>query len=220
MLHQFSKQDSQLLLFGGSFDPPHLAHLAIARLCLQVFPISPLIFLPSVSSIRHKNQLSDFEHRKELLIRLIGEEPRMAISDLECRENFHYTAQTLAYLRKEYASEIYWICGFDSFASLELWEDWQTILNTTKFIVFSRNGQSLASLPMSQLKKHLHNLLAADIEDFVSQPAPRIYELANFAENCSSSSLRTQLRTGNHQLLETWLRPSQISYIRQHGLYA
>ena len=144
----------------------------------------------------------------------------MAISDIEQKQNFRYSAQTLAYLRQEYSPEIYWICGFDSFASLELWEDWETIWKTTKFVVFSRDGQSCTSLPLSQLQKFVQARLTKSLDEFIAAGGASIYELADFAENCSSSSLRKQLRAGNDQLLETWLTASQISYIRQHGLYA
>ena len=110
---------SKIGVLGGTFDPPHDAHLEIARRSISQFGLNKVIFIPSGNPWQKKDSTS-FLHRFEMTKILINESEFFEISDIEkSEENPSYTYETL--LRLDHPKEdLYFILGSDTAMNIKL----------------------------------------------------------------------------------------------------
>jgi len=134
-------------IFGGSFDPPHKAHLAIARRALEEFSLDKVYFVPAFCPPHAiPKKLSEPAIRLEMLRRLLSGEKKFAIDSFELKKRKKiYTFQTIQRYKKRYPScEIYFILGSDSFKELPRWKKGMDLLDMCRFIVAPRRGFSIS----------------------------------------------------------------------------
>lgn len=111
-------------IFGGTFNPPHWGHLAIAQAALQQAHLQQVIWVPTYHPPhRSPKDLLEFEHRWQMVQRAIAPNPAFAATDLERRRGDRsFAIDTLHQLQQEYPpSQWFWILGLDSFESLPHW---------------------------------------------------------------------------------------------------
>ena len=135
-------------LYGGSFDPPHLGHLAVARQVLERFAVDRLVFLPaSHSPLKDGTPAAADADRLEMLRLIAAGEPRFAVSDLElARGGVSYTVETLREWRRlNPGDDILFIAGMDSLLSLHAWREPLEIARLCTFVTFRRPGLPLPS---------------------------------------------------------------------------
>jgi nicotinate-nucleotide adenylyltransferase len=136
-------------LFGGTFDPIHLGHLAVARAAEQRFRLNQVIFIP-VGHPPHKpaTDLPPYEHRFGMVALACAGHPRFVTSLAEsgydgAEPRVCYSVDTVRLFReqfKEPGDRLYFILGADSFLDLPDWKDYDTLLDLCDFIVASRPG--------------------------------------------------------------------------------
>ncbi|MEP6505433.1 MAG: nicotinate (nicotinamide) nucleotide adenylyltransferase, partial [Betaproteobacteria bacterium] len=118
-------------LFGGSFDPPHLAHRALAEAALAQLPLDELVWLPARQS-PHKadRQPASGADRVAMLQRMTEGEPRFSIDPRELdRGGPSYTVDTLRALHVEQPGTRWWlVIGQDQYARFDTWHQWREIL--------------------------------------------------------------------------------------------
>ena len=134
-------------VFGGSFNPPHVAHLALAEACADAAGLDRVLWMPAPAP-PHKpaDALVAPEHRLAL-VRLATEgNARFAASDLEFRRpGPHYTVDTLRALRAEHAdADLALVVGGDSLAGFHTWREPDAILGLARLVVYRRPGADLA----------------------------------------------------------------------------
>lgn len=133
--------NKKLILFGGSFDPPHLAHLIIAQYISELLK-GPVRFLPA-GNPPHKTPLSSGHHRLEMLRLATAGNPNFLIDDYELNiKEFTFTAHTLERFSREYSVDrdsLYFIVGSDSFNALMNWRNPQEILRLSTLVVYRRD---------------------------------------------------------------------------------
>lgn len=206
-------------ILGGTFDPVHEGHLAVARTVLDRCNLDLLLFVPALAPPHKDRALTPFGHRLAMLEAAVGEDPRFSVSALEAeRPAPSYTVDTLRELHRRLgASQFFLVIGADMFAEIHLWYHYPELFTLSHLIVVARPGYPLADMAAR---------VAGLPGDFRHDPARhtwqredgfRIIHLPDVAIQVSSSQVRALLVQGKPV---TGLLPDRvIGYIRAHGLY-
>ncbi len=148
----------RIAFFGGSFDPPHLGHLAIARAARDAFHLNAVLFAPvGAQYLKPEGAAAGFEDRLAMTRLAIKGEPGFAVSLADAPKTPsrrsppktpNYTLETLDGLRAEFKPEtaLHCLMGADSFFGLRNWHRAAEIPYAAALIVASRPGQSLDGL--------------------------------------------------------------------------
>ncbi len=131
---------SRVGVFGGTFDPVHVGHLAIALAALETVPLDEVLFVPARRSpLKDRGPVASAEDRYAMLVRALGDEPRFGLSRIELdREGPSYTVDTLEALREE--GELFLILGGDALAELPRWRSPERIRALATILVARRPG--------------------------------------------------------------------------------
>jgi nicotinate-nucleotide adenylyltransferase len=139
-------------LFGGTFNPVHIGHVALVREALKHLDrlvVMPCGISPHKLEQRHDPQFASGKDRLEMLRLAFQDEPRIEISDWEINQTGpSFTWQTLAYLRSR-EPDVEWalVLGWDQFQVLPTWDRFADWASTTSFLVFHRAGVIPSELP-------------------------------------------------------------------------
>jgi len=127
-------------VFGGTFDPVHVGHLAIAFAALESVPLDRVLFVPARRSpLKDRDPLASVADRVAMLEAAMASEPRFALSRLELeRDGVSYTVDTLEALRAE--GELFLILGSDALAGLAQWRAPDRIRELATILVAARPG--------------------------------------------------------------------------------
>ncbi len=142
----------RIAFFGGSFDPPHLGHLAVARAAREALGLETVLFAPVGSQpLKPAGSTGSFEDRVAMTELAIAGEAGFAISLTDAPKPSgepNYTLETLEKVREGLPAEceLYCLMGADSFVGLRLWHRAAEIPFVAPLIVASRPGQSLDDL--------------------------------------------------------------------------
>ena len=132
----------QVALLGGSFDPVHLGHMAMAQAALDQLPIDELWWVPVGQAWQKSRPLTAAAHRVAMLKRAIGRDARQRIEPCEVeREGPTYTIDTLNTLAKRHPG-VRWhlLLGWDQFLNLPSWKRWEEVVAKVSLAVAQRPG--------------------------------------------------------------------------------
>jgi nicotinate-nucleotide adenylyltransferase len=131
---------TRLGVFGGTFDPVHVGHLAIANAALEELALDRVVFVPARRSpLKDRVPLASEADRVAMLEAAIADEPRFEISRVEIdRDGPSYTVETLTTLRSE--GELFLILGGDAYADFDRWHEPQRIRSLAAIVVAARPG--------------------------------------------------------------------------------
>jgi len=161
-------------LFGGSFNPAHRGHSAVALFALHKLRLDWVWWLVAPQNpLKDRRDYSDYEERLDLA-RKIARHPRFIVTDIERRLGTLATAVTLSRLSHVLAQgRFVWIMGADSFANLHHWNDWTQIPETLPLAVVARPGFSLRALESPAALRYVHNRFAiSDAPLLADMPRP------------------------------------------------
>jgi nicotinate-nucleotide adenylyltransferase len=126
-------------ILGGTFDPVHNAHLAIARTALEHLRLEKILWIPTGSTHYREPARTPAAHRVAMLKLAIEGEPRYAIDERELAPGHSgYTVDTL----KSLGGKPILLLGADQYAKFETWHRWREILELASIAVFARPGWS------------------------------------------------------------------------------
>jgi nicotinate-nucleotide adenylyltransferase len=203
-------------IFGGTFDPPHRGHMAIARAAADAFQLDQVLFAPTGRQpLKLQTNPSSFPDRMAMVAaacadacRLGGSANRFAVTDLDAPRPGdlpNYTVDTLTALRALYPGDaLFSIAGADSFLTLHHWREPQRLLELAEWIVVTRPGYPLTEERLAPL--HL-----------TPAQRDRVHLLTGIHEDVSATRLRDRLRQGDP--CDDLLSPAVADYIAQHHLY-
>lgn len=178
-------------ILGGTFDPVHNAHLAMARAALDALRLRRVLFIPTGNPQYRAPAVASDRHRLEMLRLALAGEPRFEIDPRELRPGASgYTVDTLRALRAEGMSELYLLMGADQYVKLGAWHQPQEVAALAKIAVFARPGVELPE-PVEPI------------------PMPPMA--------LSSTDLRARAARGED--LTAFVPPAVANYIRAQGLY-
>jgi len=140
-------------LLGGSFNPPHRAHLAISLFAIKRLKLDRVWWLVTPGNpLKDARTLHDLRERTEAARRM-ARDPRIEISCLESVIGTRYTVDTIRYLRRRTSGlRFVWIMGADNLAQFHRWQNWRSIASEVPIAVIDRPPQSFRALasPASQ----------------------------------------------------------------------
>lgn len=133
----------RLALFGGTFDPIHEAHLAIAREAADRFHLDKVLFVPAAHPPhKHGATQASYEDRVRMAELACRADPRFEVSRLEEHTARSYSIDTIEKVRAGLAQgdELYFLIGADAFAEIRTWHRWRDVARAARFLVVSRPG--------------------------------------------------------------------------------
>lgn len=132
-------------IYGGSFDPPHLAHLALARVARDELGLDELRLMPAGQPWQKPGLHTPGAHREAMSRLLVAGEPRMLVDARELhRTGASYTVDTLRELAAEVpGAELFLVVGADQFARLDTWHEAQELPRLATLAVAAREGQAV-----------------------------------------------------------------------------
>jgi nicotinate-nucleotide adenylyltransferase len=129
--------------FGGSFDPPHTGHFAIAETLIDLFRLDRFVFIPAFHA-PHKPERKPTPaiHRYAMLAMATNNQPKHFVSTMEIDlPERPYTVETLGRLKAAHPDEqAFFVMGADSWQDITTWREWETVLAMTDQIVVARPG--------------------------------------------------------------------------------
>ena len=132
----------RLGLFGGTFDPPHNAHVALARAALDDFQLDALHWIPAGQPWQKARTITAAAHREAMVRAAIDGEPRFVLDRIElARKGPSYTLDTVRALRaRQPDARLFLVIGADQYAGLHTWRDWPELLGLVTLAVANRPG--------------------------------------------------------------------------------
>lgn len=150
-------------IFGGSFNPPHKMHKNIATYLIEKGYIDKVIFVPTGSKYKYKNNLLPDEVRLMMVELMIEDQDNQRASSFELKENVVYTCDTLKHFSELYPNDtIYFICGTDNLTYVDKWKNGEYLLENYKFLVVKRSTDEIDGI-LKRLKKYKDNFIIADM---------------------------------------------------------
>lgn len=217
----------KLGLLGGSFNPVHNGHLAIARQTREALGLDQILFIPtSQPPHKHNGSLAPAQDRYEMVRLAIDADPTLAISDVEIlRPGKSYSIDTVRLLQQEYGAltQLFFLIGLDAFLEFPSWRDPQALLEQCHFVVLSRPGQSFRALSTVRLIPPIPYPSLADLDaeriSRIEAPLGTQGLICLKLPPCpiSASDIRSRIRQGLP--VANLLPPSVESYILRHHLY-
>jgi nicotinate-nucleotide adenylyltransferase len=190
---------SKIGLFGGSFDPVHNAHLALAGVAMSQLQLDSVRWIPAGNPWQKPNQLAPAEHRAAMVTLAIADELRFVLDRCELhRDGPSYTLDTVRELQTTHpAAQFFLIIGQDQYTSFHTWRGWQDLLQRVTLAVAGRPGAP--------------SEVNADVLGAGHQP------VALPMMGISSTEIRSRIASG--QDIADLVPAPVASYIARHSLY-
>jgi nicotinate-nucleotide adenylyltransferase len=195
--------EQRIGVFGGAFDPPHHAHVALARAAIEQFALDSLHVIPTGQAWHKARALSAAEHRLAMTRLAFQSEPKVVVDERELqRAGPTFTIDTLEALQAQHPqATLYLFMGADQFAAFQQWHRWQDILDVAIICIAARahsawaTGQfdaypgrssrfavlNMPELPVSatQIRQRIASraVTPADLAQLVSRPVARYISL-------------------------------------------
>jgi len=192
----------RICLYGGTFDPPHNGHMAIAEQCRKNLNIDRILFIPAFLAPHKTNvKISSAKDRLAMLRLAIQPYPGLEISELEIdRKGISYSIDTIIQIKKALSlnsENLYFLIGADSLAELHTWRQPERILDESRVVVAGRPHYSMDDVPVDYRN--------------------RVEILSNPLMDISSTEIRQKVE--RHESVRYLIPESVADYINIHKLY-
>ncbi len=209
-------------LLGGSFDPIHVGHLALARAALERLGLVEVRFIPAGQPWQ-KAEVTAAAHRAKMVALAIAGEPRFVLDVCEIeRPGPTYTIDTLRALRATLGPDtpLVLVLGADQMQRLDTWRDWTHLLDLAHIAVARRND---AVLTLSWPLQEFYNEHWARPAQLGGRPAGCIVDLEMEPVDAAATEIRALLRAPaspeRDARLAQIVPAAVLDYIRAHDLY-
>lgn len=206
-------------ILGGTFDPVHKGHLAVARSVRDRYRLDQILFIPAFSPPHKEGELTPFSHRVSMLEECLKYEDRMTVSILEAERHApSYTVETLQELHQRMqATCFYLIMGADMFVEIELWYRFSDLFELAHIIVVARPGISMDRVVFQASRLPGGFMYDRDKKEWKRGDGAMIFYYDEIEESVSSSEIRERLKQAM-PVSDSITEPVQ-RYIREKGLY-
>lgn len=207
------------VLYGGTFDPVHDGHIAVALAAARALQ-SNIALLPSADPPHRAPPGASAEQRAAMLDLAVAGYPQLRVDRRELlRAGPSYTVDTLREVRAEIdpSAPLVWLLGADAFRDLRTWRDWRELFTLAHFVIAVRPGHALDHLD-AELVDATASRWTLAIASLRSAPAGLLWRLDMPPQFEAASSVRERIAAG-----EPWqddVPTAVAAYIRAHRLYA
>ena len=225
-------------LFGGTFDPIHRGHIALAQAAQEKFQLGRVLFVPAnVPPHKQKQPLTAFAHRYAMVVLATLNVKGFLPSLLEAPEEEqagtnspsaappNYSIDTIGRLKRtlKKSDDLFFLIGIDAFRDIAKWHQPEALFEECKFLVASRPGYSLADVARSLPEKL--RPAATVTKPFEKQPAKgdlvlqgvTVHLLEGVHQAISATAIRDAVAAGKS--LGRFVDPAVADYIKKMGLY-
>lgn len=189
-------------IFGGTFDPPHIGHMGIARAALDQLGLDEVIWIPANKNPMKTRKSSSAKDRLVMCRLATESEPGMAVSDIDVsRGGPSYLIDTLKELHRVLPGEYWFILGADALETFPTWKNPEDVLRLCKLAFVSRPGiddHTVLSRVGTSVRERIDTI-----------QAPHCTVSSSFIRDC----IRRRER------YDDLVTPSVYEYINQHRLY-
>ncbi|HEV8695147.1 MAG TPA: nicotinate-nucleotide adenylyltransferase [Lysobacter sp.] len=212
------------IFYGGTFDPVHNGHLAVARTARDV--LSAKVFLLPAADPPHKGPThADAHQRARMLDLALAGERGLKVDRRELRrEGPSYTIDTLLELRAEVGADapIAWLVGSDSLNELHTWRRWRELFDHAHILAVQRPGSHIDADTLARVAPEVHTEVAQRWRTLVELGAAPagglgVLPLQELRPE-SSTELRRRIAAGDEW--RDWVPRAVASYIDRHHLYS
>lgn len=219
----------RIALYGGTFDPVHEGHTAVARNLADLFALDEVLFVPAyVAPHKRERRVSPAFDRHAMLALATQGGPRFKVSavELEAPER-PYTVETLAGFRENLGdgARLFFVMGADSWEEITTWREWERVLSLAEHLVVTRPGYELPVEHVTPaVRGRVRDLQGATREQAEAAlneaGGPRVYLTDVARVNLSATDVRRAVREGGAAArLEGLVAPAVAEYIVKYGLY-
>ncbi len=205
-------------IFGGTFNPIHFGHLALAEAVQQALQLSKVHFVPSATPPHKSLPQVTATQRADMVALAIADYPQFVLNRAELlREGPSYTVDTLLQLQGQYPQQaLCLIMGLDSYLQLPHWHAWQDLLSLAHLAVVHRADYNPAFVPHTAHQSAYLPLLAAK-SAMATRTAGILTYVGYTPPDISSSECRLALASGEGYLSKIPVKV--LNYIRINQLY-
>ncbi|CAG2092767.1 nicotinate-nucleotide adenylyltransferase [Xanthomonas arboricola] len=211
------------LYYGGTFDPVHLGHLAIA--CAARDELGALVHLVPAADPPHRPAPGATAAQRARMLELaLADTPGLALDTRELQRASRdrapsYTVDTLRALRAELGptTPIAWLLGADAFMGLSSWHQWEDLFELAHFVIAARPGTTLDLADAPQLVAAVQGRWAARAGELGISPAGRLWSLQQPLRGESASAVRLRITAGGDW--QALVPTSVAAFIAHEGLY-
>ena len=223
-------------LFGGTFDPVHRGHIAVARAAVERCQLHKIYFaVANIPPHKLRQPHTAFMHRFAMMALATANEKTFQPSLLEAPEERrsgkqqaekpNYTIDTIRRLKQTFkkSDRLFFLIGMDAFCEIAKWHEAEALFKECEFIVAGRPGYSLADVanalperlrPRPEVTRPFQKQAATG--DLVL-PGASIHLLGDLKQSASATAIRDAIRAGKS--LDRFLDPLVAEYIKKIGLY-
>lgn len=190
-------------VLGGTFDPPHAGHLALAEAAIESLGLDEVLFVPANRNpLKKGRRQASPKDRVEMVRLMIEGKPQMAVSDVEIVRGGHsFAVETMDELHFVRPAEYWFILGSDAVKAIDTWKQPERLLRLARLGVAYRPPETWADV-VSRLKPEFQDKL----DPIQMKPV-----------EVSSTDIRNRLAA--KKPLGAWLCPAVLQYVRDHNLY-
>ncbi len=216
-------------ILGGSFNPVHNDHLALADEAKQRLGLNRLLFIPNASPAYKDSVNVSYADRRYMLATALDDhrDKDFVIEDLEqdpaCH---HYTCETLTKLRAQYGNDtaLFFIMGSDSLLYIDEWREGLRLHTLANLVCFTRRGFEHAPVkPLIQklINEHARYDDDPSFNEHLNDPCGNILLIKKSLHELSSSRLRAEIKLQgkNSTLARQYMDAKVLSYAMQKNLY-
>lgn len=212
----------RIAFYGGSFDPVHRGHLAIAEKIIELFSLDEFFFVPAFHAPHKKRKKPTSEyHRFAMLALATNDKPKIKISTVELdAPERPFTVETQTKLKNELPdAEIFFVIGADSWLEIDTWRDWESVLTLTNIIVVTRPNYEIDfSHVTDEIRKKIVDLRNGS-EQRTTNNEQRIYITDAVQIDISATEIRRKICDNEADWHES-VAEEVIEYIEKYELYS
>lgn len=218
----------RVALYGGSFDPVHVGHTAVARSLVGLFGLDDVLFIPAhVAPHKRDRRVSPALHRHAMLALATQNEARFRVSTVELdAPERPYTVETLAHFRETLGDgvRLFFVMGADSWEEITTWREWERVLSLASTVVVTRPGHELETGHVTdEVRARVVDLRGAGDDAAAlaggDDEAVRIFFTDAALVDVSSTAVRQAAGRGAWGELAEMVAPAVAEYIRKYDLY-
>jgi len=211
----------RLAFYGGSFDPVHNGHMAIARTLLNQFQLDEFTFVPAFHAPhKRRAQPTSAYDRYAMLCLATQNDTKISASKMEIEmPERPFSVETLARLNEQFPeNQIFFVMGADSWMEITAWREWESVLSASNHIVVTRPGVNVGFDHVTdEIRKTIVDLRGSEQPARINERSIFVTDAVNV--NISATEIRRKVRE-NDPAWQVDVPPEVANYIEKYQIYS